>query len=126
MVTVAADDLTGILVHQFCPVFVFVPILPTGRRNDEEDAQFVERIHKRRILRIVGSTDNVHTCILQSFGIAPLLGVGHRVPHEGKILMSIAAYELAVRFAVEPESVLAAEFSLADTALNNSSVTFPP
>ena len=91
MVAIATDNLTSVLVNEFCPVFVFVPVLPTGRRHDDEDAQFVERIHKRWVLRIVGRTNDVHAGILQSLGIAPLLTVGHGITHEGKILVAVAA-----------------------------------
>ena len=125
MVTVAADNLSGILVHQFCPVGIFVPVLPTRCGHNDEDAQFVERIHERRILRIVGCADDVHAGILQSAGIAPLLAVGHGITHEGKILMAVSANQLSVGLAVEPETVLAAELRLADSHADEAAVTLP-
>ena len=91
MVAVATDNLTGILVYQFCPIFIFVPILPARCGHDDEDAQFVERIHKRWVLRIVGGTNDVHAGIFQSLGITPLLTVRHGITHEGKILVAVAA-----------------------------------
>ena len=122
VVAVTPYDLACVLVNQFCPVFVFVPVLPTGRGNDNEDTQFVERVHKRRVLRIVGSADDVHSGVFQSFGVAPLLTVGHGVAHEREVLMAVAANQLAVGFAVEPESVASSELSLADAHADDAAV----
>ena len=124
MVAVTTYDFTGILEHTFCKQRVLVPILPARCSHDDEDTEFIAGIHERRVLRIVGSTDDVETCILQTEHISPLLTVGKCIAHISKILMTVGTDKLAVFLAVEPETFLATELKAADTQLGLSAVQY--
>ena len=76
MVAVAADDTAGILMHLLCKLRIFVPVLPTRCRYNDEESQLVAGIHEGGILRIVGSTDDGKAEVAESLGVAPLLRVG--------------------------------------------------
>ena len=124
MVAVTTDDFTGILEHTLGKLRVLVPILPARCSHDDEDTEFIAGIHERRVLRIVGSTDDVETGILQTKHISPLLTVGKCIAHIGKILMTVGTDKLAVFLAVEPETFLATELEAADTQLGLSAVQY--
>ena len=104
MVAVSTDDIAGVLVYLLVPALVFVPILPAWCGYDDEESQFIAGIHKRRVLRIVGGTDNRKTGITQSFGVAPLLRVWQGVAHVGEVLVTVGADELVVALAIEVEA----------------------
>ncbi len=70
----------------------------------------------------MGSTDYVHSGVAQTLGVAPLLAVGHGIADVGKVLMAVAAHKLMIGLAVEPETVLTTELSLADAHANNTAV----
>ena len=123
VVAVATDDIAGVLVYHLAPFGVFVPVLPARCGHDDKKAQFVAGIHERRVLRVMSGADDVHAGLLQTQGVAPLLRVGQGVAHVGKILMTVAAHQLVIGFAVEPEAVLAAEFSLADAHADDAAVS---
>lgn len=73
---------------------------------DNEESQLVACVHERRVLRVVRRTDDVEAGIFKSHDITPLLTVGQRIAHIGKILMAVGANQLAVRLPVKPEAVL--------------------
>ena len=54
----------------------------------------------------MGGTDNRHTSILQAFCITPLLGVRKRIPHIGKVLMTVTANQLMIGFAIKPKAAV--------------------
>ena len=122
MVSVATDNLPCVLMHQFAELRVLVPVLPSRCRHDDEEAQFVAGIHESRVLRIVGSSDDGHAGILQTLCVAPLLIVRHGIAHVGEVLMTVAADELVIWFAVEPESVLAAALGIAYSHAHDAAV----
>ena len=104
VVTISTNDVASVLMHLLVPAFVLVPILPARSRNDDKKTQFIASIHERRVLRIVGCTDDGKACIAQSLGIAPLLGVRQGIAHIGKVLMAIGTHQLVVTLAIEVET----------------------
>ena len=106
MVAVATDDVACVLVYHLAPLGVFVPVLPSRRGHDDEEPQLVACIHEGGVLRVVGGADDGHAGLTQAQGIAPLLGIGKGIAHVGKVLMAIAANELVVGLAVEPEAAV--------------------
>ena len=122
MVSVAADYLPCVLVYKFAEARVFVPVLPAGRRHDDEQAQFVASVHESRVHGVVGRAYDGHACVFQSLGVAPLLAVWHGVANVGKVLMAVAADELVVRFPVQPEAVVALELGFAHAHAHSAAV----
>ena len=122
VVTVTTDDVARILMDHLAPFRVFVPILPTWSRYDDKKSQFVAGIHERRILWIVSSANNRHTSISQTLGITPLLGVWKGIADIGKILMTIAADKLMIRFAIQPETVFTSELRLTNTSSHHTAI----
>ena len=122
MVAVATDDVAGILMYHLAPFGILIPELPTGCGYDDKESQLVAGIHKRRVLRIVGCADDGHAGILQTLHIAPLLRVGNGITHIGEVLMTVAAHQLVIRLAIEPESILTPELCLSDTHANHTPI----
>ena len=106
MIPVATYDVASILVHLLVPPSILVPILPSWRGYDDKQSQFIASIHERRVLRIVGCTDNGKASITQALGIAPLLTIRQGIAHIGKVLMTIGAYQLMILLAIEVEARL--------------------
>ena len=104
VVTVAADDRTGVLMHLCGKLRVFVPILPAWSSHDDEEAQLVTGIHEGRILRIVRRADNGKAQVTQALGIAPLLRVRKGVTHISEVLMAVGTNKLMVLLAIEVEA----------------------
>ena len=104
VVTVAADDRTGILMYLCRKLRVFVPILPAWSSHDDEEAQLVTGIHKGRILWIVRRADNGKAQVTQALGIAPLLRVRKGITHIGEVLVAVGTNELMVLPAIEVEA----------------------
>ena len=70
----------------------------------------------------MGTADDGHPGIAQPTGIAPLLTVGHGIAHIGEVLVTVAAHQLMVRLAVEPEAVFALEFCFTDAHAHHAAV----
>ena len=122
VIAVAADDVAGVLMHTFGKLRLLVPILPSRSGHDDKQAQFVTRIHERRILRIMGHADDGTPCIAQQTGVAPLLGVGHGIAHVGKVLMAVGTHQLPIWLAIEEEPFLAVELKPTDAHTRHAAV----
>ncbi|KAF5047262.1 hypothetical protein DSECCO2_462200 [anaerobic digester metagenome] len=72
VVAVALDHVPDILIDALFKYRIFIPELPAGRVNNDEQAQFVAGVHKGRILRIVGITDHLQPGITELFCIPPM------------------------------------------------------
>ena len=104
VVTVAADDRTGVLMYLCGKLRVLVPILPAGSSHDDEETQLVTGIHERRILRIVCRSDDGKAQVTQALGIAPLLRVWQGVTHISEVLVAVGTNKLMVFLAIEVEA----------------------
>ena len=107
VVAVTPDHLTYIVVDEFSELRVFVPELPAGSGDDHEEPQFVGCVHEGGILRVVGGTDDSQTGVAEFFRVAPLSDVGKGIAEVGKILVAVAADQLAgERLPVEDKSLV--------------------
>ncbi len=122
MVAVAADDLAGVAVYKLCKFGCFIPELPARSSDDDKKTQFVASVHKGRIHRVMGNPYNPASGIVQAFGIAPLLRVGHGIAYISKILMPVGADELAKGFPIQPKAIFTFKFGLPDSDAGRSSV----
>ena len=122
MISVTTNDISCVFVHLLIPALVFVPVLPTRCSYNDKQSQFIAGIHKRRVLRIMGSTDNGKSSITQALGITPLLTIRQGISHIGKVLMTIGAYQLVILLAIQPKTFLTLEFKTADANLGNTTI----
>ena len=115
MVTVAAHHVSDVVVDALGKHRLVAPKLPAGRIDDDKETQFVARIHKSGILRIMGVSDDAQTRVAQFLGVAPMQAVGQGVAYHGKVLVAIGTDErIRVGLAVQPKAVLPTELDAAD------------
>src|SRR5208283_895133 len=120
MVPVATDHAPDIVDGDLLPRFV-TNVLPTGDFLEHEQAQFVAGVEKVTRLRIMRSADNVALELsAQNLRIAALGAAGHRLPDEGKRLVTVQSAELD-DLAIQLEAVVG-ELSLAKTKAARISV----
>ena len=116
MIAVAAHDIADIAIHALRKFGRIIPELPAGRIDDHEQAQLVAGIHKGRVLRTVGVTDNLHPGLLQLLGIPPMDAVSDRVSDDSKILVAVRTDQrLFIRFAVQVKAVFSLKLNAADS-----------
>src|SRR5574344_306492 len=63
-----------------------------------------------------------HTCIAQPFCITPLLTIRNSITYVSKILMTVSAYELMIRFAIKPESILTSKLCITYTKFQSAAI----
>ena len=122
MVAVATNHMGNIVQNIIFELRRFVPILPTGRRHNHKNTQFIASIHPCRVLRIVSRTNNGTTAFAQNLGIAPVLRVRNSIAHIGKILVTIDTDQLFVRLTIQIETIFAFKFHLANTGTQHTAI----
>lgn len=114
MVSVAADDVSDVVVYALGKDWRIVPELPSWRVVNHKKSQFVAGIHESRVLRAVCVADDFQSRVAQFFCVAPVKAVWYGVADNGKVLMPVCSNQWTfVRLSVQPKAVLAFEFNTA-------------
>jgi len=119
MIAVTAYQIAYVAIHTLCEFGSIIPELPPRSIDYDKQAKFVACVHEGRILRAMGIANHFHPGVTQFLGITPMDAVGNRIAYHREILMAVGTDQWGfIRFAIQPEPLLALKFHTAnaDTA----------
>ena len=115
-ISVSSYDVSDIAIYIVGEARFRIPELPSRGIFDYKQSQFITSIHKGRVLRIMGISDDTQSSILQFLGISPMQTVRQSIADYGKILVAIGTDQwFRIRFAVEPEAIASLKLQTSDT-----------
>ena len=116
MVAVAPHKITDIAIYTLRKFGSIIPELPAGGIDNDKQPKLVACIHECRVLRTMGVTDYFHSGITQFLCITPMNTVSNGIAYHRKVLMTVSANQRTfIRFAIQPETVLALKLYTTDT-----------